>query len=337
MKIALTGATGFIGSRVAQQLRARGDEVVCIVRTPGRAQALSAIGCNVHMGDVLDRRSLLAGFAGCDGVIHLAASYELGVVGEARASAARLNLEGTRTALEAARDAGASKIVYTSSAMVYGYGRAEPPILEGEAVGTRFPSFYGRSKADAHQIALEIARAGAPLVIVQPGAVIGPRDHSSMRYVFGSLARGLPLTVGDALYGIIDVDECARGHVLALDKGQAGACYHLAAEFMTMPQLMQRAHELTGVSGRRLTLPGWLLNANAALMSVIERFVPVPELLSSDLLRSATDVRHHLDTSRARADLGFAPRKLDEMIRAIVTDDLTRLGKPLPARLTASG
>jgi dihydroflavonol-4-reductase len=335
MKIAITGATGFIGSRVVKILRARGDDVVCIARTPSKATDLTALGCTVVKGDILDKASLAAAFAGCDAVIHMAASYEIGLTGEKKKQAGQFNLDGTRNALEAAHEAGAKKIVYTSSLVVYGYARKDPPIKEGDATSTEHPSFYGESKAQAHDIALALIKTGAPIVIVQPGAVLGPRDHSSMRFIFGALARGLPLPIGDAVYGMIDVDECARGHVAALDKGVAGHCYHFAAEFMTMDALMERAHQLTGVPNRAITLPTWLLRMNAFFTSIVEIAVPMPELLSSELARTMSGVFQNMDRSNSVTELGFEPRSIDTIVKEIVKDDLTRLGKPIPKQLSA--
>jgi dihydroflavonol-4-reductase len=144
----------------------------------------------------------------------------------------------------------------------------------------------------------------------------------------------LPLPVGDAVYGIIDVDECARGHVLALDKGVPGACYHFAAEFMEMKELMDRAHALTGVANRAIKFPTWLLRMNAFFTSFVELVLPVPELFSSELARTLCGVYQNMDRTRAREELGFEPRQLDAMIREILKDELTRLGRPLPPQLT---
>ncbi len=335
MKIALTGATGFIGSRVAKLLRARGDEVVCVVRTPAKAKELADIGCTLVKGDILDKPSLAAAFAGCEGVIHMAASYELGLTGKRKTEAGQFNLDGTRNALEAARDAGAKRIVYTSSLVVYGYARKSPPIVEGDPIGATHPTFYSQSKAQAHDIAKELARAGAPIIIVQPGAVLGPRDHSSMRFVFGAFARGLPLPLGDSVYGMIDVDECARGHVLALDKGKPGDCYHFAAEFLSMDALMDRAASLSGVPNRAILLPTWVLRMNAFFTSLVELVVPMPELLSSELARSMAGVHQNMDRTNSVQQLGFSPRPLDTMIKTIVADDLARLGRPVPPQLSS--
>src|SRR5437016_5795010 len=120
MRYAVTGGTGFIGKRLVRQLRMEGHDVVCVVRRPEVASELGALGAVLARGDILDKGSLLAAFTGCDGVFHLAASYTLGVVGSRADAALRQNFDGTRVALEAAREAGAGKIVYTSTIAVHG-------------------------------------------------------------------------------------------------------------------------------------------------------------------------------------------------------------------------
>jgi nucleoside-diphosphate-sugar epimerase len=339
MKVAVTGGTGFIGRRVVRLLRERGHDVTCLVRTPDKAGELSALGATLRKADILDADSLRAGFAGAEGILHIAASYELGVVGKRAADALRRNLEGTRLALEAARDAGAQKIVYTSSTVIYGNTGAEvvpegwrPPRIE-------FPSthatFYGMSKARAHyEIALPMIDAGAPIVIVQPGGVIGPRDHSTLRALWRFLATGLPVPVGRGSFPVVDVEDTALGHVLALERGRVGASYHLTDENLTLPELLARAMAASGLRTPVIVLPDWLLRVNAALTSLVERVLPVPDILSSDATRAMlASMSIRVDSTRTRRELGWTPRPLDEVLRGILADERQRRGKPLPPQL----
>ena len=339
MRIGLTGGTGFIGKRVVRLLRERGHTVICVVRNPDKAAALTAMGAEAVRGDILDRGSLKAAFTSCDAVFHIAASVDFGVVGKQADSALAKNLEGTRNALEAARDAGAKKIVYTSSIVVYGSPRGEVVPEGAKSEGIQFPTshatFYAMSKARAHyEVAVPLMEAGAPIVIVQPGAVIGPRDHSVIRMLWWMLARGLPVVMGGARYGVVDLEDCAMGHVLALEKGRIGECYHLVDENVRLPDLVQRAMVASGVRGRILVLPDWLLALNAAIMSVVERVVPVPDQFSGDSLRgmkAAVDLV--VETQKARDELGWVPRPMDEALREIMADELSRRGKALPPAL----
>ena len=339
MRIGVTGGTGFIGKRVVRLLRERGHSVICVVRSPEKATALSALGAEPVRGDILDGASLKAAFEGCEAVFHIAASYELGVVGKRADVALSKNLEGTRIALEAARDSGAKKIIYTSSIVVYGNPRgrlvAEGTKPERIDFPATHPTFYAMSKARAHyEVAIPLMEAGAPIVIVQPGAVFGPRDHSTLRLLWRLLAGGIPVVMGGARYGVVDVEDCAMGHVLALEKGRVGECYHLVDENLALPDLVRRSMTASGVSGSVLVVPDWMLALNRAIMYLVERIVPVPDLFSSDSLRGmAASVELAVETTKARAELGWAPRSMDEALREVMADELSRRGKKLPPAL----
>ncbi len=339
MRVALTGGTGFIGKRVVRMLRERGHEVVCVVRNPDRAGALTELGAQLVKGDILDAASLKQAFGGCEGVIHLAASYELGVVGKRAEEALSQNLSGTRAALEAARDAGAKKIVYTSSIVVYGNTRGQT-VAEGWkperiAFPSTHPTFYAMSKARAHyEVAVPLMEAGAPIVIVMPGGVFGPRDHSTFRVIWALMARGLPVTMGGARYGVVDVEDCAMGHVLALEKGVPGQSYHLVDQTLSLADFARRAGAASGVRAGVVVFPDWLLGLNAWLMGLVERLVPVPDILSSDALRGMRkSLTLSVETTKARAELGWAPRPMDVALREVLADTLKQLGKKLPPQL----
>ncbi len=342
MKVAITGGTGFIGQRIVRILRARGHDVVCVVRSPEKAGALSALGATLARGDILDAASLKAAFAGAEGVLHVAASYEMGVVGKRADEAIAKNLEGTRNALEAARDSGAAKIVYTSSIVVYGNTNghvvAEGWRPERVAFPAPHPSIYAMSKARAHyEVAVPLMEAGAPIVIVQPGAVLGPKDHSTLRVIWACLARGIPVPIGGACYGMVDVEDCAMGHVLALERGRTGECYHLVDRNLRFADLLPRAASVSGLRGSQIVFPDFMLKLNAAFMSVFERIVPVPDVMSSDSLRGMMKhVTLTVETKKAREELGWTTSSFDETLRAIMTDELQRRGKPLPPLLAAS-
>ncbi len=339
MRVAVTGGTGFIGKRVVRILRARGHDVVCVVRSPDKAGALTDLGASLARGDILDGKSLAAAFANCEGVLHIAASYELGVVGKKAKQALAKNLDGTRTTLEAARDSGAAKIVYTSSIVVYGNTRGEivPEGWRPERIAcpNPHPTFYAMSKARAHyDVALPMIEAGAPIVVVQPGAVLGPRDHSTFRMLWRLMARGWPAPLGRARYGVVDVEDCALGHVLALEKGRAGECYHLVDQNISIPELFVRAARASGLRARRIVLPSWMLRFSAAINSVVERVIPLPEFLSSDALRGiAGSLTQIVETQKAREHLGWTPRPLDDTLRDIMADELVLRGKKLPPLL----
>jgi nucleoside-diphosphate-sugar epimerase len=339
MRVAVTGGTGFIGRRVVRALRERGHEVVCVVRRPEKANELSALGATLVQGDILDRQSLDRAFAGCEGVMHLAASYEVGVVGKRADAALAQNLDGTRNALFAARDASATRIVYTSSIVAFGNTGGvvftEANLPARAAHPHPHPTRYSLSKARAHLEVVEpLMKAGVPIIAVMPGAVLGPRDHSNFHLVFKFMADGLPVPVGRSAYTVVRLDDCVAGHLLALERGVPGQSYLLTNENLLLHEFASRAAAASGVPAKVVLLPDWLLEFNARLFWLLERLLPVPSWLSSEAARSMLSTQTMIfDSARARRELGWSPQPIDEALKEIMADELSLRGKPLPPLL----
>jgi dihydroflavonol-4-reductase len=169
---------------------------------------------------------------------------------------------------------------------------------------------------------------------VLPGAVLGPGDHSNFSVIFELLSRGLPAPLGDARYVVVGVDDCALGHVLALEKGKAGASYLLTNERLSLRELHQRAVEVSGVKGSVLHLPDWLLRVNSAVLSLLERFGSLPSVMSSDGARGVmSTVTFLFDSSWTQRELGWTPAPIDGTLREIMAYELGKRGKRLPALL----
>ena len=176
----MTGATGFIGGTVARQLRDRGDDVVCLVRSPEKAGKLTEIGCELVSGDLGDRDAMRAGMQGCDGVIHAAAMYEVGIPKSQHPAMHEANVVGTENVLGAAKEAGIPKIVYVSTCGAFGNTHHEIVDETYEHPGKDFTSYYEETKVEAHKVAKRMIAEGLPCTIVQPGGVYGPGDTSQL-------------------------------------------------------------------------------------------------------------------------------------------------------------
>ncbi len=315
MKIFMTGGTGFIGGHVARQLRERGDDVVALVRSPAQATALRELGCELVEGDLSDSAAIAKGMEGAEAAIHAGAVYKVGIPKSEHAAMFESNVAGTERVLDAAIAAGVAKVVYVSTCAVFGDTHGQV-VEEGFRRDSEFPSEYERTKTLAHELAEDRIASGAPIVIVQPGGVYGPNDHSEIGNVIDQVSRGkLPAkTFPDAGFMFCHVEDIAAGIVLALDKGQVGEAYVLSAEKATLGELIDRVASIAGRKPPRFTMPSALLKLSAPLGPVIGPMMGFPPNLR-ELIASSDGVTYWATDAKARRELGFAPRDLDTGLR----------------------
>jgi nucleoside-diphosphate-sugar epimerase len=300
MRVFVTGATGFVMGAVARVLRARGDAVTALVRAPSRAAALSALGCDLVAGDVVDPTDAVGDLRRCDALIHGAAIYEIGVGAERRRTMEETNVTGTRRMLDAAKVAGTPRIVYVSTIAAFGNTHGAI-VAEGHRPTSPPTSAYEDTKRRAHEIALDVMRAGAPVVIVQPGQVYGPNDHSAVGANFRALAQGRLRyrAFEDLGLNLVHVDDLADGIVRALDRGRVGECYILGGEITTLGGAYRAVAKATGRS-----LPAFVLPSTIA--RIAGRLIPSMK----EVVSSADGVTFWATDAKARAELGTTPRDL---------------------------
>jgi dihydroflavonol-4-reductase len=300
MRVFVTGATGFVMGAVTRALRARGDAVTALVREPSRAASLAALGCELVAGDVVDPTDVVGELRGCDALIHGAAIYEIGVSAERRRQMEETNVTGTRRMLEAAKAAATPRIVYVSTIAAFGNTHREV-VAEGHRPTSPPTSAYEDTKRRAHEIALDAARSGAPIVIVQPGQVYGPNDHSAVGANFRALADGRLRyrAFEDLGLNLVHVDDLADGILRGLDRARAGECYILGGEIATLGDAYRAVAKATGRS-----LPGFVVPP--ALARIAGRLLPSMR----EVVSSADGVTFWATDAKARAELGTKPRDL---------------------------
>jgi nucleoside-diphosphate-sugar epimerase len=315
MKIFMTGGTGFIGGHVARQLRERGDDVVALVRSPEKATALRELGCELVGGDLSDAAAIAKGMAGAEAAIHAGAVYKVGVPKSEHAAMFESNVAGTERVLDAALAASVPKLVYVSTCAVFGDTHGQV-VEEGFRRDSDFPSEYERTKTLAHEIAEDRIASGAPIVIVQPGGVYGPNDHSEVGNMIEQVRTGkLPAKMfPEAGFMFCHVEDIAAGIVLALDKGKVGESYVLSAEQSTIGELIDKVASIAGRKPPRFTMPSALLKLSAPLGPVIGPLMGFPPNLR-ELIASSDGVTYWATDAKARRELGFAPRDLDTGLR----------------------
>lgn len=256
LKAFVTGATGFLGSHVARVLADQGADLRLLIRSSSNLKNLEGLQAETATGDLRDPASLEKAISGCDTVFHVAADYRLWVRDPNEMY--RSNVGGTRSLLEAARKTGVQRVVYTSSVATIGFrtdGRPadeDSPVFLADMIG-----HYKRSKFMAEQVAMQAGRSGLHVVTVNPTTPIGEQDVKPTptgRIVLDFLKRKFPAYVETGL-NLVDVRECARGHVAALEKGRRGERYILGGEDLTLKQILDKLGQITGLPSPKIKLP----------------------------------------------------------------------------------
>jgi dihydroflavonol-4-reductase len=314
----VTGGNGFVGCHVVRALLTRGNRVRVLIRPGADRAALEGLPVELAIGDLRDRDSVDRAVAGCNQVYHVAADYRLWVPDPAPMYAA--NVDGTRNVIEASRRARVERIVHCSTVGALGLpaggvGTEDSPVSIEKMVGP-----YKRSKFLAEQVALEAARAGVPVVVVNPSTPIGPLDLKPTptgRIIVDFLNRRMPAYVDTGL-NLVDVCDAAQGHLLAAERGRIGEKYILGGENLTLREMLERLARISGLPAPRVRLPyavafGFALGAEAVSRVLTHR---APRASVTEVRMS----RKHMffDASKARAELGYAPRPVDAALAAAV-------------------
>jgi nucleoside-diphosphate-sugar epimerase len=319
----VTGATGFIGGELTKQLIGRGHQVLALARSPEKARLLKTLGVEFHAGDITNRESLREPMRGVDGVFHVAAWYKVGV-DDPQAEA--VNVGGTRNVLEAARDLEIPRVVYTSTVGVFGDTQGR---LVDEAYYARGPFLteYDRTKWAAHyEVALPMARAGLPLVIVMPGLVYGPGDTSAVHDSLAQLLRGrLFMTPSRVAFSWGYIEDTARGLRQAMELGRVGESYLLTGPVHTFQNAMALAANIAGKRQPMIHPPPLVMRTMARAASLLERF-DMHGLYHSETLRLMAGTTWIGASAKAERELGFTTRALDEGLRHTIEHELRQLG-----------
>jgi dihydroflavonol-4-reductase len=317
VKIFVTGGTGFIGGAIVRQLRARGDEVAVLARSPEKARAAAELGCEIVAGDLGDERAIREGMRGSDAVIHAAAVYEVGIPASQRPAMRDANVGGTERVLSAALEEKIPRVVYVSTAGVFGNTKGQIVDESYENPGESFPTCYEETKWEAHQVAMRLTGEGLPCVIVQPGGVYGPNDTSSVGQLLNQFLAGkMPLIpFPDLGICLSHVEDVAGGIILALDKGEVGEAYVLSGPATTSREAIETVAALTGRKAPKRAIPVPLMKALVPIGPLVGKAMGQPPNLR-ELIAAADGVTYWASYEKAERELGYHPRGLEEGLRA---------------------
>ena len=319
MSCFVTGATGFLGSHVARQLLTRGAKLRLLVRATSRLDNIADLAAERVTGDLRDPDSLRAGMAGCEFVFHVAADYRLWA--RDRNELYRSNVEGTRNILQAARDSGVRRVIYTSSVATMGFGNdgrltdENSPVALADMIGD-----YKRSKFMAEQLVLEAARGGQDVVMVNPTTPVGERDIKptpSGEIIVDFLRRKFPAYVDTGL-NLVDVVDCAEGHLLAMEKARSGERYILGGENLTLKQILDRLGAITGLASPKLKLPYAVALATGVVDTLFTgKLMGREPRVTIDAVRMGRK-KMFVSSAKAERELGWVSRPVDEALKRAV-------------------
>lgn len=316
MKAIVTGTTGFVGSAVTRALLQAGHEVRVLIRPTSDRRNIEGLPVEVVLGDLSDAESLRPACAGCDALFHVAADYRLWTRDPEAMMAS--NVGGTVNILRAAMAAGATRIVYTSSVATLGIrsdglpSDEETPASLDDMIGP-----YKRSKFLAEEaVRRMIAEEGAPAVIVNPSAPIGPRDVKPTptgRMIVEAAAGRMPAYVDTGL-NVVHVDDVAAGHVAAFERGRVGERYILGGEDMALREILEAVARITGGRAPLFRIPHDLILPVAYLAEAWTRWRGGNEPFATvDGIRMAKK-KMYFKSDKAVGQLGYAPRPAIEAL-----------------------
>lgn len=315
----ITGATGFVGSHVARALVAQGADLRLLIRSSSDLRNIQELKAERVIGDLRDGASLKKVVAGCDVVFHVAADYRLWVRDPDQMY--RSNVEGTKAILEAARESKVRRVIYTSSVATMGFqsnghlASEDSPVSLADMIGP-----YKRSKFMAEEIALTAGRSGMDVVVINPTTPVGERDIKPTptgRIVVDFLKRKFPAYVDTGL-NLVDVAECARGHVAALEKGRSGERYILGGENLTLKQILDKLAVITGLPSPRVRVPYVIALATGVVDQVVTGYIRNREPRATiDAVRMGRK-KMFVSSRKAERDLGWRIVPVDGALRRAV-------------------
>jgi nucleoside-diphosphate-sugar epimerase len=323
VRVFVTGGTGFIGGEVVRQLRARGDEVACLVRSPEKAASLTGLGCELVSGDLSDAGALRKGMEGCDALIHAAAMYEIGIPASQHPAMYEANVRGSEVVLRAALEAKAGKVVYVSTVGIFGNTHGKVVDESYEHPGKEFTSYYEETKLEGHRIAKRMmADEGLPGVIVQPGGVYGPGDTSQVADLLKEFFAGRLFMLPFPELGICltHVEDIAAGILLALGKGTAGEAYVISGPATTMREAVETMASLSGRKAPKRALPTPVMKALTPIGPLVGKLMGQPPNLR-ELISSADGVTFWASHEKASRELGYSPRGMEAGMRDTLAAD----------------
>jgi dihydroflavonol-4-reductase len=317
MTTLVTGAAGFLGSHVARQLVARGDDVRVLMRASSNNRAISDLSLEYVTGDLRDAFSLERAMKDVKRVFHVAADYRLWA--RRPQEIYDSNVGGTKNLLAAAKNAGVEQFVYTSTVATIAVDRPNLPDESTDAKLEEMIGHYKRSKWMAEQEVRQAAKGGFPAIIAMPTTPVGPWDWKPTptgKIILDFLNGKMPGYVETGL-NFVGVEECAAGHLLVSERGKIGERYLLGGENLTLKELLDTLARITGLSAPTMKIPHGVALGVAYVESAFSRLVGKEPQIPVEGVKIAQH-KMFVDCSRAKKELGFQPGLVSKALERAV-------------------
>jgi dihydroflavonol-4-reductase len=316
MKIAVTGANGHVGVNLCKTLAAQGHSVKALIHK--NIQGLNNIPVDLFKGDILDKKSLQPLFDEAEVIFHLAA--KISITGDRHGLVRRINAEGTRNMLSAARASKVKRIIHFSSIHAFSQHPQDSSLNESRPLVENEGFAYDRSKADGERSVIEAFKNGLDTVVLSPTAIIGPADPEPSligNAVIDIFNHKIPSLVPGG-YDWVDVRDIVTAAISAIEKGRSGEKYLLSGHWHSLQEFSQFISVHSGRSTVNTILPIWIARFGLPFISLYSKFSGTKPLYTSESLTIITEGNRMINNDKARAELGFDPRPLTETIKDLL-------------------
>jgi dihydroflavonol-4-reductase len=338
MTTLVTGAAGFLGSHVARQLVARGENVRVLMRASSNNRAVSDLSLEYVTGDLRDADSLARAMNAVKRVFHVAADYRLWAKDSQEIYDS--NVGGTKNLLAAAKNAGVEQLIYTGTVATIAVERPELPNESTESKLEEMIGHYKRSKWLAEREVLQAARGGLPVMVVMPTTPVGPWDWKPTptgKIILDFLNGKMPGYVETGL-NFVGVEECAAGHLLVAERGKLGERYLLGGENLTLKELLDTLAKITGLAAPTMKIPHGVALSMAYVESAFSRLIGREPQIPVEGVKIAQH-KMFVDCSRAQRELGFRPgpvaAALERAVRWYLANGYVKAGRVKKMKLAA--
>ncbi|MCX7743868.1 MAG: NAD-dependent epimerase/dehydratase family protein [Flavobacteriales bacterium] len=312
MKIAITGASGHLGSEIARQLERRGDTLKLLIHKDTRA--LEGIQATFIQGSMMDYPVLEKLLEDCDAVIHCAAIISLN--GDPDGKVHQTNVEGTKRLLDTALKCGVKRFIHLSSIHAFHPEPLHEVLDETRELAHDNAFSYDRSKRDSQLLALSYVNKGLDVVVINPTSLIGPPDHkpSLQGQAFIDIYQGRVPAIFRGGFDFVDNRDVATAIIQSLEKGRTGECYLMSGEYITMLDMIRMVNLATGKKRKAIILPFWVAYALLPFVQLFSLITGKEPLFTKESLHILRHGNTKISSEKAKRELGFSPRPLQETV-----------------------